>query len=78
MHLTVNKQFSNALSLALTARDLFHSRVLKREILGQGFNIYSKTVVDSRTIGLNFNYTFGLYKKQNIKQTSIEGEVSRL
>lgn len=78
MHLAVNKQFSNALSLALTARDLFHSRVLKREILGQGFNIYSKTVVDSRIIGLNFNYTFGLYKKQKIKQTSIEGEVSRL
>lgn len=78
MHLAVSKQFSNALSLALTARDLFHSRVLKREILGQGFNIYSKTVVDSRIIGLNFNYTFGPYKKQKIKQTSIEGEVSRL
>ena len=78
MHLAVNKQFSNSLSLALTARDLFHSRVLKREILGQGFSIYSKTVVDSRIIGINFNYTFGVYKKQKAKQTSIEGEVSRL
>jgi len=78
MHLAVNKQFSNNLSLALTARDLFHSNILKREISGEGFNIDSKTVVDSRIIGINFNYSFGLYKKQKAKQTSIEGEVSRL
>lgn len=78
MHLAINKQFSDNLSLALTARDLFHTNVIKREIAGERFNIRSKTINDSRIIGLNFNYTFGLYQKQRAKKTSLETEVSRM
>jgi len=78
MHLVINKQFSDNLSLALTARDLFHTNVIKREIAGERFNIRSKTINDSRIIGLNFNYTFGLYQKQRAKKTSLETEVSRM
>lgn len=78
MHLAVNKQFSDHLSLALTARDLFHTNVMKREIVGEQFNIHSKTITDSRIIGVNFSYTFGLYQKQKVKKTSLETEVSRM
>jgi len=78
MHLAINKQFSNNLSLALTARDLFHTNVIKREIAGERFDIRSKTINDSRIFGLNFNYTFGLYQKQRTKKTSLETEVSRM
>jgi len=78
MHLAINKQFSNNMSLALTARDLFHTNVMKREIVGERFSIHSKTINDSQIIGLNFNYTFGLYQKQKAKKTSLETEVSRM
>ncbi|WP_104384960.1 outer membrane beta-barrel family protein [Sphingobacterium sp. HMA12] len=78
MHLAINKQFSNNLSLALTIRDLFHTNVIKREIVGDRFNIRSKTINDSQIVGLNFNYTFGLYQKQKAQKTSLETEVSRM
>ena len=78
MHLAINKQFSDNLSLALTARDLFHTNVMKREIAGERFKIHSKTINDSRIIGLNLSYTFGRYQKQKMKKTSLESEVSRM
>jgi hypothetical protein len=68
MHLAINKQFSNNLSLALTIRDLFHTNVIKREIVGDRFNIRSKTINDSQIVGLNFNIHLGSIKNKKLRK----------
>lgn len=67
--------FNNKFSVILRVQDIFDSAAREGDTYGNGFNSYSFSRHDARTVFLGINYNFNNFKKQQKRDNGSEDEM---
>lgn len=69
---------NNNASITLTARDIFKSWVVDRDVAIKNAQINFSNTFDTHLLTIAFTYRFGNLKSKNARTSGIDGELNRI